>query len=108
MKGEPPAGESPLAAILCADAAAFSVFAGRGEAAAVRALKGHIGAIEPVIGLHSGRVVKGAGDGFLAEFGSVVEAVSCADAIQTMMAARHHRLTHSPKQARRRGAPRER
>ncbi|MFN3260938.1 MAG: adenylate/guanylate cyclase domain-containing protein [Pikeienuella sp.] len=78
-----------LAAILAADAVSFSAFAGRDEEAAIRALKGHIGAMEPVIGLHSGRIVKGTGDGFLAEFGSVVDAVSCADTAQKLMAERN-------------------
>ena len=78
-----------LAAILAADAVSFSAFAGRNEEAAIRALKGHVGAMEPVIGLHSGRIVKGTGDGFLAEFGSVVDAVSCANAAQKLMAERN-------------------
>ncbi len=78
-----------LAAILAVDAVAFSAFAARDETAALRALKGHVGAMEPMIGLHSGRIVKSTGDGFLAEFGSVVDAVSCADAMQKTMAERN-------------------
>jgi class 3 adenylate cyclase len=35
--------------------------------------------IEPKIGEHRGRVVKNTGDGFLAEFASVVDAVRCAE-----------------------------
>jgi adenylate cyclase len=75
--------------ILAVDAVAFSAFAGRDEMAALRALKGHVGAMEPMIGLHGGRMVKSTGDGFLAEFGSVVDAVSCADAMQKTMATRN-------------------
>jgi adenylate cyclase len=78
-----------LAAILAADAVAFSAFAARDEVGALRALKSHIGAMEPMIGLHAGRIVKTTGDGFLAEFGSVVDAVSCADRIQQTMAERN-------------------
>jgi adenylate cyclase len=78
-----------LAAILAADAVAFSAFAARDEDAALRALKGHVGAMEPRIRLHGGRMVKSTGDGFLAEFGSVVDAVVCADALQQTIAERN-------------------
>ena len=46
-------------------------------------------ALEPIIGLNGGRIVKMTGDGFLAEFSSVVDAVSCAAAMQRQMAARN-------------------
>ena len=39
--------------------------------------------IKPAIDEHSGRLVKTMGDGFLVEFGSVVEAVQCATEIQS-------------------------
>ncbi len=42
--------------------------------------------IEPSIQRHHGRLVKTTGDGFLAEFGSPVEAVRCALAIQSAVA----------------------
>jgi adenylate cyclase len=42
--------------------------------------------IEPKIAEHRGRVVKNTGDGFLAEFQSVVDAVRCAVQIQRGMA----------------------
>jgi len=45
--------------------------------------------IEPKIAEYRGRVFKTMGDGFLAEFGSVVDAVHCAVDIQRMMAARN-------------------
>src|SRR6266566_8203788 len=45
--------------------------------------------IAPAIAGHHGRVVKLMGDGILAEFGSVVEAVECAAEIQREMAARN-------------------
>jgi len=45
--------------------------------------------IAPAIARHRGRVVKLMGDGILAEFGSVVEAVECAAEIQRDMAARN-------------------
>jgi len=42
--------------------------------------------VEPKIAEHRGRVVKNTGDGFLAEFSSVVDAVRCAVEIQGAMA----------------------
>jgi hypothetical protein len=47
------------------------------------------GLIEPKIGEHRGRVVKNTGDGFLAEFASVVDAVRCAVEMQRGMAERN-------------------
>ena len=38
--------------------------------------------IDPVVGRHSGRLFKAVGDGFLIEFASAVQAVSCAVEIQ--------------------------
>jgi adenylate cyclase len=78
-----------LAAILAADVVGFSALLGRDEAGALRALKGHLAAIEPMIGLNGGRLVKSTGDGFLAEFSSVVAAVACAVAMQRQLAERN-------------------
>jgi ATP/maltotriose-dependent transcriptional regulator MalT len=47
------------------------------------------GVVDPAIAAHGGRIVKHTGDGFLAEFGTVLAAVQCAIAIQTQMAARN-------------------
>ena len=69
--------ERRLAAILAADVAGFSTLAGRDEGHAISALKGHLSALDPVIGQHRGRIVKSTGAGFLAEFVSVVDAVGC-------------------------------
>ena len=72
-----------LAAILAADVVGFSRLVGADEAgtlARLRALRHDV--IDPAIGRHSGRLFKAMGDGFLAEFSSAVEAVSCAQAIQ--------------------------
>ena len=53
-------------------------------------LKAHLGElIEPKIAEHRGRVVKNTGDGFLAEFASVVDAVRCAAEVQRGMAERN-------------------
>jgi len=78
-----------LAAILAADIAGYSVLIGADEARTVRELKAHLAVVLPMVSEHSGRVVDTAGDGILAEFGSVVNAVDCAVAMQNMMATRN-------------------
>src|SRR5205823_11462438 len=45
--------------------------------------------VDPKIGEHRGRIVKNTGDGFLAEFASVVDAVRCAVEMQRAMADRN-------------------
>ena len=53
-------------------------------------LKAHLGElVEPKIKEHRGRTVKNTGDGFLAEFASVVDAVRCAVEVQRGMAERN-------------------
>ena len=52
-------------------------------------VKAHLSeVVDPKIGEHHGRIVKTTGDGVLAEFGSVVDAVRCAAEIQRTMAER--------------------
>jgi adenylate cyclase len=47
------------------------------------ALKRHREAVfDPAVAAHSGRIVKLIGDGVIAEFGSVVDAVNCALSVQ--------------------------
>src|ERR1019366_3583070 len=73
-----------LAAILAADVVGYSRLVSANEADALKqlsALRHEI--IEPNIAKHSGRLFKIMGDGFLAEFASAVQAVTCAIAIQT-------------------------
>jgi len=50
----------------------YRALMGADEGATVRDLKGHQAVIFPIIGGHGGRVIDTAGDGILAEFGSVV------------------------------------
>ena len=72
-----------LAAILVADVVGYSKLMGSDEAgtlAQLEALRTEI--IEPQIAKHAGRLFKSVGDGFLIEFASAVQAVSCAKAIQ--------------------------
>jgi adenylate cyclase len=68
-----------LAAILAADVAGYSRLMGADEEGTHERLKGHLQElVNPKIAEHRGRVVKNTGDGMLAEFPSVVEAVRCA------------------------------
>src|SRR5215475_14263290 len=78
-----------LAAILAADISGYSALMGADEARTVRDLKDHLAVVLPMISGHGGRVIDTAGDGILAEFGSVVSAVECAAAIQKAMTARN-------------------
>jgi len=72
-----------LAAILVADVVGYSKLMGSDEAgtlAQLDALRAEI--IDTQIAKHAGRLFKSVGDGFLIEFASAVQAVSCAKAIQ--------------------------
>jgi adenylate cyclase len=72
-----------LAAILAADVVGYSRLMGANEAGTLAALKRHREAVfDPAVAAHNGRIVKLIGDGVIAEFGSVVDAVSCALSVQ--------------------------
>jgi adenylate cyclase len=78
-----------LAAILAADVAGYSRLMGGDEEGTHERLRAHFREfVEPKIGDHSGRVVKNTGDGLLAEFASVVDAVRCAVEWQHVMVER--------------------
>ena len=81
--------ERRLTAILAADIAGYSALMGVDEARTVRDLKGHQAIVLPMIGEFGGRIIDTAGDGVLAEFASVVNAVKCAVAVQSNMAERN-------------------
>src|SRR6516162_434743 len=75
-----------LAAILAADVAGYSRLMGADEEGTHERLKAHRRElVDPKIAEHSGRVVKNTGDGMLAEFPSVVDAVRCAVELQRAM-----------------------
>ena len=78
-----------LAAILAADIAGYSALMGSDEARTVSDLKGHQAVVLPMVGELGGRVIDTAGDGMLAEFPSVLNAVECAVAIQRKMVERN-------------------
>jgi adenylate cyclase len=75
-----------LAALLCADVAGYSRLMGLDEAGTYTSLSRLRAAIDPLIAAHGGRVVSTAGDGLLADFVSVVDALSCAVAMQDVAA----------------------
>jgi TolB-like protein/class 3 adenylate cyclase/Tfp pilus assembly protein PilF len=75
-----------LAAILAADVAGYSRLMGADEEGTLERLKAHRRElIDPKIAEHHGRIVKTTGDGVLAEFVSVVDAVRCAAEVQRGM-----------------------
>ena len=72
-----------LAAILAADVAGYSRLMGADEEGTherLKALRREL--VDPKISEHHGRIVKNTGDGVLAEFASVVDAVRCAAEVQ--------------------------
>jgi len=82
--------ERRLAAILAVDVAGYSRLRGEdeeGTLAALRAVRRELADLK--IAEHRGRIVKTTGDGLLAEFASVVDAVRCAVELQREMAERN-------------------
>jgi adenylate cyclase len=82
--------ERKLAAILAADVVGYSRLMEQDEAKTFRRVKAHRNElVEPAITEHRGCIFKLMGDGILAEFASVVDAVECAVDIQRGMAERN-------------------
>jgi len=81
-----------LAAIFAADIAGYSSLMGADEARTMTQLKANQAIILPMIARYGGRVIDTAGDGILAEFVSVVNAVECAILIQETMSRRNAEL----------------
>jgi adenylate cyclase len=78
-----------LAAILAADVVGYSRLMGADEEGTHARFKAHlVELVDPKIREHRGRIIKTTGDGVLAEFASVVDAVRCAGEIQRAMADR--------------------
>jgi len=79
-----------LTAILAADVAGYSRLMGADEEGTYERLKAHLRElVDPKIAEHRGRIVKNTGDGFLAEFASVVDAVRCGVEMQRGVADRN-------------------
>jgi adenylate cyclase len=85
--------ERRLAAILAADVVAYSRLMGADEEGTLERLKGiRHQLFDPKIKAHRGRIVKTTGDGILAEFPSVVDAVRCAVELQRAMVDRNAQI----------------
>src|SRR5262249_22266078 len=78
-----------LAAFLVADIAGYSALMSADEEGTVRDLKGHQHAVLPMISEFGRRVTNTDGDDILAEFSSVLNAVTCAIAMQKKMQQRN-------------------
>jgi adenylate cyclase len=88
--------ERKLAAILAADVVGYSALMERDEAGTFDRLKaGRKDLFEPEIEKRHGRIFKLMGDGLLAEFGSVVDAVECAVSLQRGLAERNANVPES-------------
>src|SRR5437899_3616288 len=82
-----------LAAILALDVAGYSRLMSVDEEGTHERLKAHLGQlVDPKIKEHRGRTVKNTGDGLLAAFASVLDAVRCAAEIQRGMLDREPEL----------------
>jgi adenylate cyclase len=83
-----------LVAILALDVAGYSRLMSVDEEGTHERLKAHLGQlVDPKIKEHRGRTVKNTGDGLLAEFASVVDAVRCAVEVQRGMIDREPMVT---------------
>src|SRR5262245_39613935 len=81
-QNEMPKPDHRLAAIMATDVVGYSRLMQSNEADALAALATIREATQNQIKQHRGRIANTAGDSVLAEFGSAVEAVSCAMALQ--------------------------
>jgi adenylate cyclase len=76
-----------LAAVLVADIAGYTQRIEKDEEGTVAAWQAaRADVIDPVVTDHSGRIVKLTGDGFLAEFKTIIDAIRCSVAIQSGLA----------------------
>ena len=89
---EPPKIKRKLAAILYADVAGYSRLTEDDEEGTHRMLVAFLDAFGAAIEGHSGRVVHIAGDAVLADFASVLDALSCAVDVQRDFMARNEPL----------------
>ncbi len=86
--------ERRLAAILVADVVGYSRLMGDDEAGTLARIEGlRAEILDPLITQYRGRVVKLMGDGFLIEFASVVDALTCALEWQAAVEARANQVS---------------
>src|SRR6202035_4363920 len=79
--------ERKLAAIFAADIAGYSRLMARDEVGTLARLKGCRAIVDRLITAHRGRIFNTAGDSVVADFASAVDAVQCAVAVQSAIAA---------------------
>ncbi len=94
---ERPRIERKLAAILYADVAGYSRLTGADEEGTHRTLSAYLDAITASIESHGGQVVHFAGDAVLADFTSVVAALTCAVEVRRDLEARNEDLPEDRK-----------
>ena len=82
---EAPELERRLAAILAADVEEYSRLMHNDEETTMSTLSARRAVVDALIAEHRGRIANTAGDSVLAEFVSVLDAISCAVAIQHAM-----------------------
>src|SRR5262245_31014506 len=93
MNKPAPTVQRRLAAIFCADVAAYTHLMNEDEAGTLRLLSSHREMIDRLIAQCGGRIASTAGVSFLAEFPSAVDALQCALGIQERIAAVHEEVT---------------
>ena len=81
--------ERRLAAILAADVQGYSRLTELNEEASTATLRMYRAVVEESISAHRGRIFSSAGDGVVAEFPSIVEAIRCGVEIQNEIAERN-------------------
>jgi TolB-like protein len=82
--------ERKLAAIFAADIAGYSRLMARDEIGTLTRLKACRAIVDGLIASHRGRIFNTAGDSVIADFASAVDAVQCAVAVQTAIAAENN------------------
>ena len=84
-----------LTAILAADVAGYSRHTARQDETSTAALRERLDVVKEVVAAHKGRIFTTAGDGVVAEFLSVVEAIRSAVEIQREIALRNASIPES-------------
>src|SRR5215470_11952518 len=84
--------ERKLVTILSADVAEYSRLMAEDEEHTLRVFREHTQTVRALVEMHHGRIFNTAGDAFLVEFTSPVEAVRCATDIQAALRTRNDQL----------------
>ena len=91
--------ERRLAAILAADVKGYSHLTELNEEASTVTLRMYRAVVEELIAAHKGHVFSSAGDGVVAEFPSIVEAIRCGVEIQTRLPKRNASVSEDGRNA---------